>query len=144
MVTSDNPSSLMVSWQPPPEIGHNGVIIGYVIEYRRDGVSPITVANSGTTRTLSRLAPFVVYFVRVAARTVNGTGTPGSSVSGMSGEDGKFHNKRVTVQNVIVYEYTVKYIYKQHSFLLSSPQCSKITHGGQCYWYHSYLVMDDT
>ncbi|XP_065903762.1 protein sidekick-1-like [Dysidea avara] len=76
MVTSVNPSSLRVSWQPPPEIDHNGVIIGYAINYTRVG-SRDMVSDTllfGTTIATSGLVPFVDYSITVAAMTVDGTG----------------------------------------------------------------------
>ena len=92
MVTSVNPSSLRVSWDPPPEIDHNGVIIGYVIEYTRVETSDIMIetVTYETSYYLSVLVPFVVYSVRVAAITVNGTGPFSDAVVQTSGQDSKF------------------------------------------------------
>ena len=91
MVTSVNPSSLRVSWQPPPEIDHNGVITGYVIEYTRSGGSSEMVnVISGTTRTISRLVPFIDYSVTVAAMTSSGTGPSSDPVVQTSGQNSKF------------------------------------------------------
>ena len=91
MVTSVNPASLMVSWQPPPMIDHNGPIT-YMINYTRVGSSDMMSVNvtSGTTHLISGLVAYVDYSVTVAARTVNGTG-PFSNppVVQRSGEDGK-------------------------------------------------------
>jgi len=93
MVTSVDPSSLRVSWQPPPEIDRNGEITGYAIEYTRvGGSSDVVTVNSGTThtRTISLLAPFVDHSVRVSAMTVNGTGPyNGPPVVQTSGQDSK-------------------------------------------------------
>ena len=97
MVTSVNPiirpASLMVSWQPPPVIDHNGPIT-YMIQYTRVGSSDMMSVNvnSGTTHTISGLVAFVNYSVIVAARTVNGTG-PFSNppVVQRSGEDGELN-----------------------------------------------------
>ena len=88
MVTSVNPASLMVSWQPPPPIHHNGPITGHVIQYTGGGTSDMMNVNSGTTHTISGLVAFVGYSVTVAAVTVNGTG-PFSNppVIQRSGED---------------------------------------------------------
>jgi len=78
MVTSVNPSSLGVSWLPPPEIDHNGPLTGHVIRYNRVGsnnmISETETVSSGTTLTISGLVPFVNYSISVAARTINGTG----------------------------------------------------------------------
>ena len=88
MITSVNPASLMVSWDPPPMIDHNGPII-YMIQYTRIETSDMMSVNvnSGTTHTISGLFAFVDYSVTVAARTVNGTGPPSNPMLGRSGED---------------------------------------------------------
>jgi len=89
MVTTVNPSSLDVSWQPPPEEDQNVVITGYVIQYTKVGTSgtmSVTVP-SGTTYTISRLAAFVEYSVEVAAITVNGIGPFSNAVTQVSGQD---------------------------------------------------------
>ena len=92
MVTSVNPSSLRVSWQPPPEIDHNGVIIGYAINYTRVG-SRDMVSDTllfGTTIATSGLVPFVDYSITVAAMTVDGTGPLNDPpVVQTSGQDSK-------------------------------------------------------
>ena len=91
-VTSINPASLGVSWNPPLKIHHNGLITGYVIQYTRVGSSDTMSVNvtSGTTHTISRLAVLTQYSVIMAAMTVNGTG-PFSDlpVVGKSGEYGE-------------------------------------------------------
>ena len=87
MVTSVNPSSLRVSWQPPPEIDRNGVIIGYSIEYiRSEGSSVMVTVTKGTTHTISGLVAFVEYSVTVTAMSVNGTGPPSVPVVQTSGQ----------------------------------------------------------
>ena len=91
MVTSVNPASLEVSWQPPLEINHNGPITGYVIQYTRIGTSNMMSenVNSGTTHTISGLVAYVAYSVTVAAVNVNGTGPFSNPVMKTSGEDGE-------------------------------------------------------
>ena len=100
MVTSVHPASLMVSWQPPLEINHNGMITGYTIQYTRtDMNNTMSVnVNSGTTHTISGLVAYVDYSVIVAARTVNGTG-PFSNhpVVGRSGEDGELNYNTIYI-----------------------------------------------
>ena len=95
IVTSVNPASLMVSWQPPAMIDHNGMITGHVINYTRVGSSDMMSVNvnSGTTHTISGLVAYVDYSVIVAARTVNGTGTFSSAVVQRSGVDGELNYK---------------------------------------------------
>ena len=91
-VTSHNPASLMVTFEQPPLIDHNGEITGYTIQYTRVGSSDTMSVNvtSGTTHTISGLVAYVNYSVIVAAVNVNGTG-PFSDppVIGRSGEDGE-------------------------------------------------------
>ena len=89
MVTSVDPASLMVSWQPPPPIDHNGPITGYMIQYTRVGSSnPMTMeGNSGIT--ISGLVAFVNYSVTVAAVNSAGTGTFSDPVVERSGQDGQ-------------------------------------------------------
>jgi len=90
MVTSVNPSALRVLWQPPPEIDHNGLITGYVIEYTRDkGLSDMVNVTNKATHIISGLVPVVTYSVRVAAITVSGTGPYSDALVQTSGEDGK-------------------------------------------------------
>ena len=94
MVTSVDLSSLIVSWLPPPEIDHNGVITGYLINYTRIGGSnDMVTVTSGTNRTLPGLVPFAEYSVTVAAMTINGTGPPSDPpVVQTSGQDSKLHS----------------------------------------------------
>ena len=93
MVTSVNPLSLMVSWQPLPEIELNGQITGYVIQYTRVGSSDIMSenVNSGTTHIISGLVAYVNYSVTVAAVNINGIGPFSNPVVGRSGDDGELY-----------------------------------------------------
>jgi len=90
MITSFNPASLRVSWQPLPMIHHNGPLTGHVIQYTRVGSSDMmsVTVTSGTTYTISRLVALVNYSVSVAAMNVNGTGSFSIPVIQVSG-DGK-------------------------------------------------------
>ena len=90
MVTSVNPASLKVSWQPPLEIHWNGPI-DHVIQYTRVGTSDMmgVNVNSGTTHTISGLVAYVNYSVIVAAVNVNGTGPFINPIVETSGEDGE-------------------------------------------------------
>ena len=91
MVTSISPASLMVSWQPPPLIDHNGPIIGYVIQYTRVGSSTVISekvnSDTATLYTISELVVLVNYSVTLAAVNINGTGPFSSAVIGRSRED---------------------------------------------------------
>jgi len=91
IVTSVNPSSLRVSWQPP--LDNNGIITGYLIEYTMAG-SNNTITESiltGNVLQLSELVPFVDYLVRVAARSTNGVGPFSNAVVQISGQASKLY-----------------------------------------------------
>ena len=94
MVTSVDPASLIVSWDPPPMIDHNGPITSYVIQFTRVESSDIlsVTINSGTTHTISGLVAYADYSVTVAAMNVNGTGAFSNLVVGRSGEDSELNN----------------------------------------------------
>ena len=91
MVSSHNPASLNVSWDPPVQRHHNGDITVYVIQYTTDMMS-VNVTSENTLITISGLVPYVNYSVIVAAINVNVTG-PFSDppVVGRSGEDCEFN-----------------------------------------------------
>ena len=93
MVTSVYPASLVLLWQPPPMIDHNGAITGHMIQYTRIGSSDMmsVTVNSGTTYTISGLVAHVDYSVIVAAVNVNGTGPFSNPVVGRSGEDSELN-----------------------------------------------------
>ena len=90
-VTSVDPASLMVTWEPPPLIDQNGPIVSYAISImsieHRD-IRNVTIV--GTELTISDLIPFVNYSVQVAASNTNGTGVFSTIMSQVSGEDSKF------------------------------------------------------
>ena len=80
VVTSTNPASLKISWQPPLEPLCTIPITGYMIEYFKDGpqdnikdVKNVNVA-SATTYTISGLITCAQYSVQVAAMNGNRIG----------------------------------------------------------------------
>ena len=95
MVTTFDPASLMVSWQPPPPIDHIGPLTGYVIQYTKvDGSSDMmtmTVSSVTTTHSLLELPVSTEYSVAVTAMNVNGTGPFSNAVVNISGEDREFN-----------------------------------------------------
>ena len=99
MITSVNPASLMVSWQPPPPIDHNGPITGYVIQYTRVGSSDMMSVNvnsdTATQYTISELVALVNYSVTLAAVNINGTGPFGNPVMGRSREDSELFSSYI-------------------------------------------------
>ena len=86
-VTSVNPASLNVSWQPPLEKDHNGPITGYVIQYIAvvSGNISLNVSNQNMYIIQSLLA-YVNYSVMVAAVNFIGAGPLSDPVVGRSGE----------------------------------------------------------
>ena len=86
-----DPASLNVLWQPPLDIHHNGLIIGYVIQYTRVGssIKTIETVTNKVTHTLSGLVVYVDYSVMVVALNVNGSGPFSDPVIGRSGDSGK-------------------------------------------------------
>ena len=93
MVTSINPASLMVKFQQPPLIDHNGPITGHVIQYTRVGSQIVTseTVTSETTHTISGLLAYVDYSVTVAAVNINGTGRFSNPVVQKSGQDSELN-----------------------------------------------------
>lgn len=68
-------TNLSLSIDPPQPEDQNGVLTGYLVvltEASNGRRSEISSANS--TVTLRNLTPFTLYFINVAARTVNGSG----------------------------------------------------------------------
>ena len=90
MITSIDPTSLKISWQPPMK-SHNVPITGYVIQYIKDGSQDMIkdIKNiNGTTYTISGLVPCTKYSVKVAAMNDERTGPFSEPVVEISGEDG--------------------------------------------------------
>ena len=89
MITSIDPASLKVSWQPP---SHTVPITSYVIQYIKDGSQDIIkdIKNiSGTTHIISELCACVKYSVKVATMNGDKTGPFSEPVLEYSGEDSK-------------------------------------------------------
>ena len=90
MITSTDPASLKVSWQPALE-SQNVPITGYVIQYIKDEsqdiIKDIKIIG-GTTRTISGLVPCTKYSVKVAAMNADRTGPFSEPLVEISGEDG--------------------------------------------------------
>ena len=91
MVMGVHPGALNISWQPPIEADQNGPIT-YVVEYTdiESNISINDTVNIGTTVIISALNVFSDYSVRVAARTVNGTGPFSDPEMEVSGHEGEF------------------------------------------------------
>ena len=80
VITSTNPASLKISWQPPLETLCAVPITGYMIEYfkdaAQDNIKDVKNVNvtSTTTYTISELIPCAKYSVQVAAMNGNRIG----------------------------------------------------------------------
>ena len=81
-----------MDWKLPPEIYRNGLITGHVIQYNWVGSNEIEIKNvdSVTAHTISGLVAHTEYSVKVAAKTINGTGPFSKTELQVSGEDSKF------------------------------------------------------
>ena len=94
MLATVNPASLNVSWQPPLDIDHNGLITGYVIRYTRVGslsvITTIEIVTNKITYTISGLVADVDYSVMVASLNINGTGPFSDPEVERSGDNGKW------------------------------------------------------
>ena len=75
-----NSTALQVTWEPVPAIAENGIITQYEVEFNQTTFNAVVnfssaVVNSMTlTVELSGLEEFVVYFIRVRAYTIVGSG----------------------------------------------------------------------
>ena len=112
MVTTVNPASLMVSWQPPPVIDLNGPLNGHVIRYSRVGSSDMMndVVTSGTTHTISGVVAYSNYSVKVTAVNDQGTGPFSNPVIQVSGEDGRSYDYQLTLRIQLLIWRDIQYI----------------------------------
>ena len=74
-----NATAIRVSWEIPPIIHHNSPLTGYVIYYSDltdpGGEAQVTILNSAVfTSVISKLEPYTLYDVQVAALNDAGTG----------------------------------------------------------------------
>ena len=87
--TSPTPSTLSLSWSPPPTDEQNGVIRSYKITVvNQETGSSLTYSTTGTSYFLGELHPHYSYNYSVAAHTVE-TG-PTSSIIVQQPEDSKY------------------------------------------------------
>ena len=89
-VNNAHPGSLNITWLPPEEIGQNGPITGYEIQYTMVGSSDTMIEDvtSHNMSILTGLIAFVNYSIEIAAMTVNGTGPYSNPIIGESGHEG--------------------------------------------------------
>ena len=111
MLATVNPASLNVSWQPPLDRDHNGLITGYVIRYTRVGslsvITTIEIVTNKITYTISGLDAYDDYSVMVAALNINGSGPFSDPVVERSGDNGKWLANKLASYVVIVASYLI-------------------------------------
>ena len=92
-----NASTVQLTWQPPSDVHHNGDLFDFVITYRNDNGSSVSVFEArvnfvnGTADyelTLSNLETYNTYTLTVAARNMAGIG-PRSIIQIRTPEDGE-------------------------------------------------------
>ena len=66
-----SPTSVMISWNPPPPEHQNGIIVGYVIRVTGvDAAENIELSVNNRNITVPSLHPFYTYRFSVAAVTI--------------------------------------------------------------------------
>ena len=66
-----NSTSISVSWAPPPDDGHNGIIRRYIIRYSQvDRSGSATVSTTDLSVVIGGLDEYTLYEVNVSAVTV--------------------------------------------------------------------------
>ena len=86
---SENSTTLVLSWQPPPLDNQNGIIVNYTANVTESETGTIFfVVTATTTITLSSLHPYYTYSCIVAAVTID-IGPFTAPVSLEMPEDGK-------------------------------------------------------
>ena len=76
-LSSNEPNQLQLTWDRPPEIETNGLLLFYSLRYHRANFDDYvfdTVNATSESVLLTGLVSHTVYEVFVAASTVNGTG----------------------------------------------------------------------
>ena len=80
-----SPTTILITWSPPPISMHNGVLTGYVIRATAidsQMVIQLTLGSSVNNYTISSLNPFSNYLCTVATKTSAGLGpySPGEVI----------------------------------------------------------------
>ena len=85
---STSAHSIMVSWDPVPESGRNGIVREYRVEYSTEGNNSLLKGIKVMREELLGLQPFSNYTIKVAAKTV-AYGNYSEPIFVTSGELGK-------------------------------------------------------
>ena len=73
--TSVSSTSLLVTWDHPPAPDCNGVITGYIVNWRKNReINMIELFSNGTSHLLTGLEPLTSYSIAVAGSTRAGQG----------------------------------------------------------------------
>ena len=85
-----NPTSVMLTWSPPPTADQNGVITAYTVIITNSDMSERDVyVTNMTTITVASLNPYTTYEYSVAANTTVGIGPYSINLAFQTVEDGK-------------------------------------------------------
>ena len=103
MVTSLLPGVFNISWEPPPEIDQNGLLVGHMIHYAMIEFSDLVGSGDmnnetfvfGVNYTLTGLFTFVNYSIQVSAVTINGSGPFSAPVIDIPQHQSKYPKKDV-------------------------------------------------
>lgn len=106
---SANPSSVFVSWIPPPLIDHNGDLTSFTLLYSKIGSKNehrVQLSANVTTYKIIQLIPSTKYRIKVACNNVNGSGPFSGPIKVFSGNNSKFICMKcffsdVDVQNIM-------------------------------------------
>ena len=90
LLSSQQPHQLLLTWDRPPDIDINGLLLFCSLRYHRVGSEFMfdTVNSSLESLVLSGLQSYAIYEVFLSASTVNGTG-PRARQTGQTVETGK-------------------------------------------------------
>ena len=106
---STTATSIAVTWQSLPPCDENGAITNYTIAYKMKSGSFIEIVVDAANRTvvISRLTPFTIYTIKMAASTSAGRGEFGQEVTVQTNESSKPLSKQVPLyENVTTNSYT--------------------------------------
>ena len=144
---STTATSIAITWQSLPPCDENGVITNYTIAYKMKsgGFIEIVVDAANRTVVISRLTPFTIYTIKMAASTSAGRGEFGQEVTVQTNESSKPPSKQVPLyENVTINSYTYTLEEKplrQASLLwcLMPPLPTPVRHTTEC-WLMSRVL----
>ena len=95
-ITVVTATTITITWQSLPPCDQNGVITSYTIAYKMGSGSFIVIVVDAANRTvvISRLTPFTIYTIKMAASTSAGRGEFGQEVTVQTNESGKTHSSK--------------------------------------------------